>query len=250
MKPRNGVIVALLFLATCNDEFRMDESSNVEPAQAALGVNPPSEVAVWRRLGSSTTPDGRYLQSAAFDEARKVFVMFGGTNTDPNTGGVTPNQETWEWSPATGKWTNRTGAGSAPAARSGAAMVFDSARGKVVLFGGRAGSGSNFEDTWEWDPATGGWTDLSAAGAHPSARSQHGMVYEKSTGKILLFGGGRSSLTSADGSGITISLGDTWEYDPVAYTWAQRIVSTAPSVRHDFGLVWDSSRNKAVLFAG
>ncbi len=195
-------------------------------------------------------PDGRYLQALAFDETRKVFVMFGGTSSNPGTGTVIPNQETWEWSPATGKWTNRIGAGNAPAPRSGAAMVFDSVRGKFVLFGGRAGSGANFEDTWEWDPATGAWTDVSAAGGHPSARSQHGMVYEKSTGKILLFGGGRSDSASYDGTGITLSLGDTWEYDPTTYAWSALSVASAPSARHDFGMVWDSARNKAVLFAG
>ena len=250
MKIRNGAIVALLFLATCSEELKDQNSTSVEPNQRALGKVPPSESAVWQKLGSSTTPDGRYLQAATFDETRRVVVMFGGTNLSPSTGTVTPNQETWEWSPATGKWTNRTGTGSAPKARSGAALVFDSLRGKFVLFGGRAGSGSDFEDTWEWDPTTGGWTDVSAGGSHPTARSQHGMVFEKSTGKILLFGGGRSDPYSPDGSGISISLGDTWEYDPVTYAWTLRTVAAAPSVRHDLGLVWDSARGKAVLFAG
>jgi len=248
MKPRIGAVVGLLLLATCREDGVEPEGADFEPAQKALGTVPPSEVAVWRKVGASTTPDGRYLQAAAFDEARRVVVMFGGTNMNPNTGGATPNQETWEWSPATGKWTNRTG--TAPNARSGAAMVYDSARAKFVLFGGRAGSGADFEDTWEWDPATGAWTNVSAAGSHPTARAQHGMVYEKSTGKILLFGGGRSDPNSYDGTGVQVSLGDTWEYDPVAYTWTQLGPSTAPSVRHDFGLVWDSSRNVAVLFAG
>jgi hypothetical protein len=250
MKPRNGALVALLFLATCNEEAQNNNATYMESAQAALGVVATSEVAVWHKVGSSSNPDGRYLQAIAFDESRKVFVLFGGTNTNPSTGSVTPNQETWEWSQVTGKWTNRTGVGTAPDARSGAAMVFDSVRGKVVLFGGRAGSGYNYEDTWEWDPATGAWTDVSAAGSHPSARSQHGMVYEKSTGKVLLFGGGRSDSASYDGTGVTVSMGDTWEYDPTTHVWTARTVTTTPSARHDLGLVWDSSRNKAVLFAG
>ncbi len=248
MKPGNGALVALLLLATCNDDAPSD-ATNIE-AKVALGLVPPTEVAVWQKVGSSTTPDPRYLQAAAFDETRAAVVMFGGTNADPNTGTTTPNRETWEWSPTTGKWTNRTVAGSGPEARSGAAMVYDSVRAKLVLFGGRSGSGLNFEDTWEWDPATGAWTDVSAAGAHPTARSQHGMVYEKSTGKILLFGGGRSDSSSYDATGVSISLGDTWEYDPATHVWTAQTVTASPSVRHDFGLVWDSSRGKAVLFGG
>jgi hypothetical protein len=250
MKPRNGAVVALIVLATCSEEKPEPGSINLESAQHALGVVPPTEVAVWRKLGGSNSPDGRYLQAAAFDETRKVVVMFGGGNISPSTGMLSTNQETWEWSLATGKWTNRTGTGPTPNARSGAAMVFDSVRGKCVLFGGRAASGSDFEDTWEWDPTTGAWTNVSAAGSYPTARSQHGMVYEKTTGKILLFGGGRSDPDSYDGTGVSVSLGDTWEYDPATYAWQKLAPAVSPSVRHDFGLVWDSSRDKAVLFAG
>ena len=217
MKPRNGAVIALLLLATCNEENQAPVSPTVESAREALGKVPASEVATWQKAGSSTIPDGRYLQAAAFDESRKVVVMFGGEDFNSMMGTGGPTQETWEWSPATGKWTNRTGTGTAPDARSGAAMVYDSVRAKFVLFGGRAGSGYNYEDTWEWDPATGVWTDVTAAGTHPSARAQHGMVYEKSAGKILLFGGGRSDASSSDGSGITVSIGDTWELEPTTH---------------------------------
>jgi len=250
MKPRNGAVIALLLLATCNEETQSPVSADVESARLALGKLPASEVALWQKLGSSSTPDARYLQAGAFDETRRVFVMFGGQLFNSNTGTGGPSQETWEWSPTTGKWTNRTVTGTAPDARSGAAMVYDSARAKIVLFGGRAGSGLNFEDSWEWDPTTGVWSDVTAAGSHPSARSQHAMVYEKSTKKILLFGGGRSDPSYSDGTGILLSLGDTWELDPATQTWTALKPASTPGVRHDLGLVWDSTRNVAVLFAG
>jgi hypothetical protein len=249
MKPRNGAIIGLAFLATCSEEARDPSKSDIESAHAALGVSPPSEGAVWQKVGSSTTPDGRYLQAAAYDENRKVVVMFGGEIYNSSTYSASPSQETWEWSPATGKWTNRT-AGVAPDPRSGAAMVFDPQRNKFVLFGGRAGSGYNFEDTWEWDPTPGTWTNISTAGSHPSARSQPGMVYEKSTGKVFLFGGGRSDPYSYDGMGVTVSLGDAWELDPATHAWTAVGATGGPSPRHDLGMVWDSSRNRVVLFAG
>ena len=256
MKRRNGVIVALLFLATCNQETidpsvprQSSTPSSLGPGRAALGKIPASEVAVWQRAGTDFVPDGRYLQAAAFDETRKVVVIFGGAAMSNSTGTVVPNNEIWEWSPATGKWTNRTTKGEGPAARSGAAMVYDSARGKIVLFGGRAGSGLNYDDTWEWDPTTGAWLDLTAGGTYPSGRGQHGMVYEKSTGNILLFGGGRADPNSNDGTGVSLSLSDTWEYDPVNHVWTQS-KATGPSARHDSALVWDGTRKKAVLFGG
>ncbi len=46
-------------------------------------------------------------------------------------------------------WTQKQDVG--PSARSDAAMVFDAARSRVVLFGGAGGSAATlFNDTWEW----------------------------------------------------------------------------------------------------
>ena len=262
MKRAIRAIAGLLFLSTCSKDFQDSSPSNCESSQRALGTVPPTEVAVWRKVAAINLPDGRYLQAAAFDEIRRMVVLFGGiaTNTDSYLSPATTssNAETWEWSPGTGQWTDGGGGGAAPDAgsvpapdpRSGAGMVFDSARNKLVLFGGRAGSGYDHEDTWEWDPSTGAWTDVTAAGPHPLARCQHGMVYEKTTGKILLFGGGRSDTRSFDATVIAASLGDTWEYDPATHTWKQLLVTSGPSARHAFGMVWDSARGKAVLFGG
>ena len=80
------------------------------------------------------------MQAVAYDETRKVIVMFGGQIWNPSTWAAAPTDETWEWSPATGAWRLLAG-GEAPKPRSGAAMVFDAKRNKLVLFGGRAGSG-------------------------------------------------------------------------------------------------------------
>lgn len=209
---RNLAVVALL-LATCNEQGQAPGPAVRTPARKALGEVPPTEVAKWQRALSITAPEGRFLQALAFDETRQLVVMFGGANRTPNGGAAQPTQDLWEWSPSTGTWTMRPATGAVPTARAGAAMVFDPVRKKMVLFGGRTASGYNYEDWWEWDPLTGAWTDRTEAGTHPSARAQHGMLYEPSTDKILLYGGGRSA-TSSDGTSVSASLGDTWEYDP------------------------------------
>jgi hypothetical protein len=76
------------------------------------------------------------------------------------------------------------------------------------------------------------------------------MVFEKSTGKVLLFGGGRNQVDSTQGWGIAFSMGDTWEWDPTTAQWNQRQTTVAPSPRHDAGLAWDHVRNRAILFGG
>ena len=215
----------------------------------------------------SPTPNPRYLQSAAFDEARNVLVVFGGwsgVTAGSQYGAAT--QDLWEWNPATGTWTNRTPTGSKPSPRAGASMVYDSIHKNFVIFGGRSTTGYDYEDTWLWDPLGGTFTDATTSG--PSARSQHSMVFEKSTGKVLLFGGGLADAgtsiwpesldyangplpgASADGTGIALAFADTWEWDPGKGTWTQLTLATAPSARYDFTLVWDSQRSRAILFGG
>jgi len=206
MKLQGSAVVALLLLATCNENNRgTTPGRGVESSHAALGTVPASEVATWTLAGTppAQSPDPRYLQTAAFDETRKVLVMFGGQMFNIDTVSTDPlpaSQYLWEWDPATGLWTNRNPSGakpSQPSPRAGASMVFDSARKKFVIFGGRTQPTanhllvySNYQDTWEWDPASGDFTDRTSAGTLPDARGQHSMGFEKSTGKVLLFGGG------------------------------------------------------------
>jgi N-acetylneuraminic acid mutarotase len=246
MKSPTRPIVALLFLATCTEGTDDLPPTTVETTSHALGVLPPGEVGIWQNVGYGGQPGARYLQAAVFDESRRVLVTFGGANKPLSSSIDVPNQETWEWSPVSGKWNRRIGTGDIPIPRAGAAMAFDSTRGKVVLFGGNGSVSSSslqdIADTWEWDPTTGVWTAIAPAGPQPSARSRHGMVYEKTTGKILLFGG----YSVAAGAVV----GDTWEYDSATRVWSERKPSSPPSGRESFGLVWDAAHAKAVLFGG
>lgn len=65
-------------------------------------------------------------------------------------------------------------------ARSSHAMAYDSARGRVVLFGGQGSS-----DTWEWDGND--WT-LRSPNNSPPARSRHAMAYDSARQHVVLFG--------------------------------------------------------------
>jgi hypothetical protein len=262
-------LVALLLLTACAEN---DPGSvpRLEPTQLAMGPVPATESATWTRLALPTalTPQPRYLQSAAFDESRRVLVMFGGLLGD-GSGFEKGAADIWEWDPATGAWTNRTPAGVKPSPRGGAGLVYDSTRKLFLIFGGRSSTGYDFEDTWEWDPGSGAFTDHSTSG--PSARSQHSMVFEKSTGNVLLFGGGLADSGSSiwpetlnyadpnqrpgpgasyDGTGISLAFGDTWEWNPATGAWTQLTPASAPSARYDSAMVWDSKRNCAVLFGG
>lgn len=256
MSSKTLVVIAVPLFASCL-QGHADSSAPGMTAHQALGTVPAGQVATWRQVGAQGSPSGHHMQAVAFDKTRKVVVVFGGANLTLGAGAIQPNDETWEWSPQTSKWTRRVSPGPTPEPRAGAGMVYDSQRQKCILFGGRSAAGTNYDDTWEWDPTAGSWTKLTITGAHPSGRGQLGMVYEESTKKVLLFGGGLAKpvaeLTgnpNPDPAPISASLDDTWEFDPAQGTWASLSPTSKPSVRHDFGMVWDSSRNKVVLFGG
>jgi hypothetical protein len=121
-------------------------------------------------------------------------------------------------------WHNTTGGW--PGSRAFHAMAYDSARGRVVLFGGNA-------DTWEWDGYA--WSQFAAAG--PSARTSHAMAYDSARGRVVLFGG-------VDVNGYC---GDTWEWSGSAWT---AVATTGPTPRKFHAMAYDSRQGVVVLFGG
>jgi len=178
-------------------------------------------------------PSVRQACAMAYDSARGVTVLFGGAGV----GGVLMG-DTWEWNGTTRTWTQRSSSG--PPVRDYHAMVYDSARRVTVLFGGNGASGY-LADTWEWNGTTGTWTQRSSSG--PSARHAHAMAYDTARRVTVLFGG--------DGyaGGNLQYLGDTWEWNGTAGTWAQRS-STGPAARCRHAMAYDGSRGVSVLFGG
>lgn len=122
-----------------------------------------------------------------------------------------------------------------PPGRQGHAMVYDSARGRIVLFGG-AGSQAFLGDTWEWNGTQ--WSLMSTSG--PSPRAFMAMAYDRVIGKTVLFGG-------LDANGPK---GDTWFWDGAAGSWTPVTPATSPGPRQGHAMAYDSARRKTVLFGG
>lgn len=162
----------------------------------------------------------------AFDAAHGESVMFGGRNA---TGAQL--DETWLWNGA--RWLQATPA-VRPPAREGAAMAYDVARRRLVLFGGAAGSIMR-GDTWEWDGTT--WIQLLPA-VSPPARTRTTAAYDPSRRRVVVFGG--------ENPGVTY--GDTWEWDGA--TWTELTSTQSPTARGHSALTWNSTRGSLTLFGG
>ncbi|HSW60475.1 MAG TPA: kelch repeat-containing protein, partial [bacterium] len=127
-------------------------------------------------------------------------------------------------------WTNMKAGDPKPSKRALSATVYDSIRGKLVLFGGSTDSGE--DETWEWDGVS--WTKLDPV-HKPTPRESPAMVFDSARGKTVLFGG-----MGADN--------ETWEWDGSDWTMINSI--DKPSVRFGHAMTYDSIRGKTVLFGG
>jgi IPT/TIG domain-containing protein/galactose oxidase-like protein len=142
-------------------------------------------------------------------------------------GGSIPAAAQVTWSPLS--------PATSPPPRAGHAMVYDSARGRTVLFGGYDPTFAYLSDTWEWDGTN--WSQISTA-TSPSPRASAAAVYDPALGRVVLFGG-------VDGSG---PLGETWEWDGT--DWRQRTPPNFPGPRGAAAMAFDPSRNVDILFGG
>lgn len=190
----------------------------------------------WRREGRGPSP--RAGAAAIYDTARQRVVLFGGVHRGRD--GSRYYADIWEYDSARGIWAERVVNGPKPLPRALPGLTYDSARNRVVLFGGAADDALG--DTWEWDPATGAWSERVAPLA-PSARYGAGFVFDPVHGVAVLHGGSPRGVSG-------VSLNDTWHYDGASGSWVPIVSASAPSPRAGHALVYDPSRGKALLFGG
>ena len=203
-------------------------------------------------MRTTNGPPARTQSAMAYDSRRGVTVLFGGYGFSPGyTNQPVALNDLWEWngsvwvqrmaeSPTNGWAKNASGywiltyQGGQPVNRYGHALAYDSSRGRVVLFGGRAsdpaGFDTTFGDTWEWDGAR--WYFQATNG--PAPRFHPPMTYDDSRGVTVLWGG---FATSNDFRFV-------WEWD--GHTWKGTTPTNGPSTSYYqvYGaMAYDNFRN-------
>ena len=182
----------------------------------------------WRLQAPVAAPSQRFNPGMVYDSARRVVVLFGGRNWNPDY-----FADTWEWDGT--DWTQVTTA-HAPAGRDMFGMSYDIGRGVTVVYGGDYfnSCNGNYEDTWEYDGKD--WTQIKTA-HRPPLRAAPGMVYDAARRLSVLYGGG-----------ACVYYGDTWEYDGV--DWTERHPAHSPGVRDSQLMAYDQQRGVTTLFSG
>ena len=198
----------------------------------------------WTELApAGKVPVARDGHSMVYDPKSGKVILFGGED------GATELSDTWAYDLKANEWTELRPRGARPQARCYHTMVYDPVGERMILFGGSVLSGEEgmeavgIDDAWAYDPQANTWTELAPPRDSPSARHFTGATYDAAGGRVILFGG------YDDGS--YEYLNDTWRYDPAANAWAEFAPEKAvPPARENHTLVYDSRRDKVILFGG
>lgn len=200
------------------------------------------EYRVWRDVTPS--PPFTRIGYGLVADPEEGLLLFGGALAVENirlaAGSSTPLtvDDTWRWTGAT--WIPVRTA-TTPPRRLRAAIAYDSARERVVMFGGTTdgGSASRLADTWEWDGVD--WLERTPP-TSPSARADASFACGPS-GCVLSGGTGPFTGNPTMATYRT----DSWLWDGM--TWRQ-LTGTSPGPRGRAAHAFDRERGRHVLFGG
>ena len=192
---------------------------------------------LWWDVEAPTGPPPRAGTAFAYDSQSQLVVLFGGAVGSceyPFCPDVV--NDTWVYDPAENSWERRSPS-TAPPARHGHKMVYDSGSDRVVMFGGDSGS-SWLEDTWLYDADSDTWTELAAGEDDPWRTAQHAMAYHPIADRVVMWGG-------ADREESPV-----WALDVDKGVWEQLNAEPVAGSAWDACFVWDASSERLLLFGG
>jgi hypothetical protein len=221
---------------------------------------------VWTNVTNpSSSPPGLQYPSCTYDAAPGdgYVVLFGGVYAEgPTYTGhsyltLHSTNQTWKFSG--GKWTNLTNyAAPHPSARFGASMVYDSADGYVLFYGGAVNGTStangsctpeecpHLNDTWKF--AGGTWTNLTAsASVHgaPPGRWEAGIANDTADGYVIIFGGQANGYKS-----YNATKNYTWAFSGGVWRNLSSTLSVAPGPRFGEAMGYDPAAGSVLMFSG
>lgn len=171
------------------------------------------------------SPPPRAEHALAYDAQRDRIVLYGGcglAETDRFA-------DTWTFDGVA--WHQET-PNASPGALRAHAMVYDSSRGNVVLFGGNDAVGDR-DATWIWNGLT--WSAPSVAAPKPPAGTHSALSDTLGTGLVVLYGG----------VGSAGPYNDLWAWNGVGWRKATTI-GTRPALANLPSIAWDERAQELV----
>ncbi|MFO0624682.1 MAG: hypothetical protein U0325_03630 [Polyangiales bacterium] len=180
-------------------------------------------------------PEARAGMAVAYDPSRRVLVVTGGIWNDQALSPPTDvRSDHWEFSASTSTWTRRLlhGATESFRARWRHRMVWDSRRAVMVLLGGCDQPGGTWHrDLYEYDPVANRWVERIPQSERPDFEGEFGTAYDPFRGRLVAYGGGRSTV---------------WEWDGVQ--WISHLASGSPGPVRGNAAAFDLVRRRFVTY--
>jgi len=160
----------------------------------------------WNQIVLSGAPPGRYGHGAIYNGSRDRMIVYGGAVNGIAAGDV------WALNLApTPSWQELMPYGAAPAGRVDATTIFDTARSRMLVFGGY--STQDLNDTWalslKYDPM---WVQLTPEGP-PEARILQSGAWDPGGEQLVIYGGYTHTTESDLGDGARLVLAGGYALD-------------------------------------
>ena len=190
----------------------------------------------WRELSpSGDKPPARFGHTVDYDSVRRRLIVFGGEASGFFS-------DVWAYDIEANQWTRLADNAVGPSRRYGHSSIYDTVRNRIVISHGFTDRG-RFDDTWAFDLAANRWSNISPASNRPLRRCLHHAVHDAAGERMYLFGG------CASGFG-PCPLGDLWSFDLRTNQWSEVREGAGPPPRQHYGMAFDQSRRRLVLFSG
>jgi hypothetical protein len=138
-----------------------------------------------------------------------------------------------------------------PASRLAAAVAYDQARDRILVYGGLLAGRGPGVDPLDPDPRMyawqqGQWSVVTETG--PRSRDEMATAVDPHTGMLIMFGGrGLGAERDSRGFSVRVPFRDTWTFDGERWRLAD---TSGPDARSSPKGAFDSARNRFVLFGG
>ncbi len=232
-----GVVLMAQACAGTNHAGRGSAETDIEPLGQPTGEQLSQWVDLTAVANRDTFPPAAEDATLIYDSAEKRIILFGGKNdADENLNQV------WMLDLNDYSWYHVKTHGQPPAPSEDHVCVYDPVNQQMLLHGGEDGDTRNI--LWSLDLCTFEWRDLTSP-ISPRLEN-HTAVYNSISKSMVLFGGETYGIHS----------NEIWslDLDPESATYLKwrklPARGAAPKPRSDHLAVFDSLRNRMVVFGG
>jgi Galactose oxidase, central domain len=184
----------------------------------------------WIQRSPTTPPSARWDASIVYDSNSDRLVLYGGRSSASNGTSYVTYGDVWIYTLSTRQWSSITPSGSAPAASSGHTAIYDSARDRMILYGGAITGVVAL--SLGASPA---WSSVSTTGGPPASRENHVAIYDPVRDQMVIAGG--------------LAETSTWKLTFSDNHWTNANASI-PFGEHHGAAVYDAVNQRMLYFGG